>query len=509
MRKQLLAFSLLAFSVSGCDLAPDFKLPDVLMPAAFKEETAVQAPTVAPASDGKWKRFDEHAQIEEFAWWRMFNTPALDSVMELAMKDNPSLEVAVQRVNAARAVAEEAGADLYPTVSLGFGPERQRLSPATLNATAPPGFVIPSKPYTLYTANGTISYELDLFDKNRNTARAATHDEEAEEANYRAARLSLQADIAQTYFRIASLRMEEGILKKTIATREDALKATREKVNAGMSNTLELSTFETDLANVKVDAAGVAQELAISEHALAILVGKPPSELKIETAELKAAPPIVPAGLPSTLLERRPDIKQAEKQIAAANARIGVARAGYFPDISLSATGGFVAKDLSNLFQWSNRSWLIGPLAGTIITQPIFEGGAIAAARAEVEADYQGAVANYRASVLNAFREVEDQLSGTRNIATQSVEINNALDAATRAYSVAKQRYEVGYSSHLDYLDAERSYLAAQRNRVEIIGNQYVTTIQLVKALGGSWQAPSKPESTGQTPLATNNTPAK
>ncbi len=502
MRKQLIAYSLLAFSVAGCDLAPEFKLPEMLKPAAFKEDQTVETATVAPATDGRWKRFDEHAQIEEFAWWRMFNTPALDSLMDQAMKDNPTLEIAAQRVNTARAIADRRDAALLPSIGLGFGPQRSLQSPESMKPNMPAGTTLETKPYTLYTANGTISYELDLFGKNRGTARAAAKDADAEEANYRAARLSLQAEIAQTYYRVAALRMEDAILRKTITTREDALGLTKQRVEAGLSNTLELSTFETDLANVKADAAGVAQNLAVAEHSLAILIGVPPSELKVETADITLAPPSVPAGMPSTLLERRPDIKQAAQQIAAANERIGVARAGYFPDISLSAMGGFVSGDLNTLFDWSNRTWMIGPLAGTILTQPIFEGGAIAAARAETQADYAGAVANYKASVLNAFREVEDQLSATRNVATQSSEIAKALTAAKRAHTVAGERYKVGYSSHLDFLDAERSYLAAQRNQAQVLGNQYIATIQLVKALGGSWQAPSTPEKTGDAPLA-------
>ena len=493
MRK-LVTVSLLAFAVSGCDLAPDFTLPEVLKPAAFKEDKLADAPSVAPATDGKWKRFDEHAKIEEFAWWRMFNAPTLDTLMDQAMKDNPTLEVAVQRVNAARAVAESRGADLYPSVGLGIGPERQLQSPESLKPNMPPGTSVSTHPYTLYTVRGTISYDLDLFGKNRGQARAATQDERGEEANYRAARLSLQAEVAQGYFRLAALRMEEDILTKTVATREASLAHLRQKQSVGAVDTLVVATAESDLATSKADAAAVTQAREVAEHGLAILVGKPPSEMTIETAALSGTLPTVPAGMPATLLERRPDIQQAETLIAAANERIGVARAGYFPDISLSASGGFVSGDLKDLFNWSNRTWMIGPLAGTILTQPIFEGGAIAAARAQSQADYESAVASYRASVLNAFREVEDQLSGVRAIATQVEQTHAAVAASTRAHAVASERFKVGYASHLDYLDAERGLLAAKRGHVQALGNSYITTVQLVKALGGSWQAPTVPE---------------
>jgi outer membrane protein, multidrug efflux system len=274
------------------------------------------------------------------------------------------------------------------------------------------------------------------------------------------------------------------------------------KVGEELVDSLVLSQAETDLATAKAEGASVAQSLAVAEHALAALLGVVPSQLNVTTAELKAAPPRIPAGIPSALLERRPDIKQAEKLIAAANERIGVARGGYFPDISISATGGSVASSLSDVFKWSSRTWAIGPLAGTILTQPIFEGGKIAAARAQTNADYQGAVATYRGSVLTAFREVEDQLSGLRNVNVQEAASRDAVAAATRARAVAKARVENGYSSQLDYLDVDRQLLAAKRSHIQTRGQQYITTIQLVKALGGSWQAAPVPEKTGETPAA-------
>ncbi|MES2984609.1 MAG: efflux transporter outer membrane subunit [Pseudomonadota bacterium] len=501
MRKFLLASASL-LALTACDLSPDYTLPNFALPSLFKEDTVVAEATVEPATDGKWKRFDEKAKVEEFAWWRMFNDPALDALEEQAMKDNPSLEAAAERVNRARAVADNQDASLFPTLSAGFGPSRQLQSPASIKPNLPPGTAAVTKPYTLYDAKGTISYELDLFGKNRNLSRAAADDAQAEENNYRAARLNLQAEVAQAYYRLAALRMESAIVQKTIATRSDAFALTRKKREVGEVDDLIVASSETDLANVQADAAVLAQNQALQEHALAILVGKLPSELTVGAIALNAKPPVVPAGLPSTLLERRPDIRVAEKQIAAANARIGVARTGYFPDISLSATGGFTSGELSDLFEWSNRTWLIGPLAGTILTQPLFEGGRLAAQLAQSKADYAASVATYRGSVLQAFREVEDQLSGLRNLSDQAAATSTALRSATRANDVAKQRYDVGYASHLEYLDAQRSFLNAQRGQVQVLGNRYVTTIQLVKALGGSWQAAPLPEKLAE-PIST------
>lgn len=493
MRRSLLLGAML-LPLTACNLAPDYVLPEIFKPAAFKEDVSEQVADVEPASDGKWKRVDETAQIEEFAWWRMFNDAKLDALMERAMKDHPTLEIAIARVAAARGLADDRAADLYPAVSVGVGPERSRQSPAGQEPNLPPGTPANVKPYTLYSARGNITYDLDLFGQTRGRVRAAQKDAKAQENNYRAARLTLQADLAQAYYRVAALRAEDKILKDTLATRDKTLELTRQKHAVGAVDTLVLSSAEAEQASVKSDASVVAQSLAVAEHGLAALVGVSPAQLNADVTNLAKAPPAIPAGLPASLLERRPDVQAAVAQIAAANERIGVARGGYFPDISLSAMGGFVAGDISDLFKWSNRTWMIGPLAGTVLTQPIFEGGRLAAAKAQTQADFQSAVASYKQSVLTAFREVEDQLSGVRNVNEQNKAVEVGLAAATRAYQAASERFKVGYSSHLEFLDAERSLLAAQRLKAQVRGNHYIATIQLVKALGGSWQAQVMPE---------------
>lgn len=523
MRK-FLALLCCSTSLAACDLSPDYSLPSFDLGTQFKEENAApdaaaNAAPIEPVTDGKWKRFDEKAQIEEIAWWRMFGDEALNTLMEDAMRENPSLEQAAQRVIQARAVADSAGASLLPSVGLGAGPTRQLQSPASIEPNMPAGTTINTKPYTLYSAQGTISYELDLFGKNRNNTRAAEEDANAQSNTYRAARQSLQADVAQTYFQLRALQEESRLLARTIATREEALSLTRQKRDVGMIDDVTFGSSETDLANVKASAAAVAQQQAVAEHALAILVGKPPVALSVAHGALPASVPAIPGGLPSSLLERRPDVKAAEKSIAAANARIGVAKAGYFPDITLSASGGFTSGELNDLFNWSSRTWALGPLAGTVLTQPIFEGGRIAAVTAQRDAAYAESVAAYRGAVLQAFREVEDQLSNQKNLADQYAANRTALASATRTYDIAKQRYSVGYSSYLEQLDAERNQLAAQRTDVQLRGNRLIATVQLLKALGGSWEgtavslpnapapelmkpAAATPESTGTLPFA-------
>lgn len=492
--------------VSACDLSPDYTLPKIQLSELFKEdnteskilvEPVVTSNVVAPITDGRWKRFDKTAKLTEIAWWRMFDDDTLNTLMDTAMKDNPSLVVAIERVNAARGNADETGAPLLPSVSVGFGPERLQQSSAAINANLPPEAQIRTQPYTLYTARGTISYELDVFGKNRATARAASHDAEAQQDDYLAARTALQAEVAQAYFRLMSLRNEESAVNESLAALEEKLALTKRKQQVGAIDNVVLFDVEKAFATAQSDAAIVAQSRAASEHALALLLGIVPSQLDVKTSSLSKAPPQVPAGLPSSLLERRPDIKSAERKIAAANERIGVARSGYFPDISLSASGGTVASVVEDLFKWSSRTWALGPLAGTILTQPIFEGGRLAAVRAQADANYNGAVATYRESVLKAFEEVEDQLSSVRQNAIQVAAAKNGFNAAASAYGIAQARFKVGTISKLEYLDAKRGWLQAKRSNSQALGEHYIATVQLVKALGGAWQDNPGPEKIG------------
>lgn len=490
-------------AISGCDLSPDYTLPTISMADFIKNDKktpllAVAPITtqkeVAPIADGRWKRFDPYTKHQAIAWWRMFDDSTLNALMEQALKNNPSLREAIERVKAARGFADESGAPLLPSVSVGFGPERLQQSSAAINANLPPSARIRTKPYTLYTARGTISYELDVFGKNRATARAASHDAQAQMYDYLAARTALEAEIVQTYFRLISQREEERLVNEDLAAFDESLTLMRERFRIGDVDRVALAALEQNFALAQSNAATAANARAVTEHALAELMGIVPSALSLKTHALTQPPPLVPAGLPSSLLERRPDIKSAANKIAAANERIGVARSGYFPDISLSASGGTAASVIEDLFKWSSRTWALGPLAGTILTQPIFEGGRLAAVRAQADANYHAAVARYKASVLKAFREVEDQLSYVQQSAIASQAAMHAERAARQAFTVIGARYHVGAVSKPEYLTSKREWLQAERNKIQATGQYYIATVQMVKALGGSWQAIPPPE---------------
>lgn len=489
MRHYPYALSLLI--LAACDLSPDFTLPSFDLPAQFKEQpvAAEVAAPLEPIADGKWKRFDHNARLDETAWWKIFNDPMLDALEEQALTDSPALDAALARVSAARAATDTAFADLFPAVSIGAGPLRQKPAVANINGSFPAAAVRNIKPYTLYQVRGQVSYDLDLFGKTRNNIRDTEFRADAEQQRYIAARLALQADVAQAYFAYAAASRELEVVQQSAEAQSKNLKLTRKKRDLGEVDDLAVGAQETEFSSAQQSAARLMQVKAIQQHRLALLLGKTPAGFTLNQATLPAAPPNIPLVLPGSLLERRPDLQAAAAEIAAANARIGVARAGYFPDISLSASGGFTSNTIDDLFQWSSRTWALGPLAGTILTQPVFQGGRVAATVAASRADYQAAVANYRQAVLQAFSEVEDQLSGLRHLRDEANAAEQARQTAARAFGIAQARYQLGYSSYLEYLDAQRALLAAGREVAQLQGNRMVTAVQLIRALGGRWDA--------------------
>lgn len=464
--------------LASCSLAPDLVMPDTKTPAAFKE---------APKSDekitdGAWAPAHPNA-VAGGAWWSVFNDKQLDDLINEAKAQSPTLEAAKERLAQARARSGIADSALLPRLDVGAGPTVGQPSAASLGL---PHGSMPKTTYT-YTASGTISYEADLFGKNRANSNAAELSAASAEATYQAAMLSLEADVAQAYYTLRSLDREQEILNTTQKLREETRDLTKRSLKIGDVSELDVTRAESELAQTKAEALDVGKRRAEAEHNLALLLGKPPANLNMAKNAISGIPPTVPAGVPSELLERRPDIQAAQKQMAAANEGIGVARAAFFPVLNLTASGGFQSNQLSQLFDWSSRTWLLGPLAGTMLTAPIFDAGQNISNLALSKAEFREAVANYRQSVLVAFKEVEDQLSGLRYLKGEAEAQAEGVRAARKAFSIAKTRYENGYISYLEFIDAQRSLLAAERGEVQVLGGRYITTVQLIRALGGSW----------------------
>jgi multidrug efflux system outer membrane protein len=477
-----------ALLLSAC-AAPEFKQPAVATPTAFKElQTPPATATVdevRSAPDGTtWRQARAAEAQPRGEWWRAFNDEALNSLVAQAAANNQNLVVAAARVKQARAVAGIAEADRIPQVGLNVGAQRERLSP--LEAALAPGS--PVAPLTAYQAKLSASYEVDLFGRVSSNVAAARGDAGAVEATYRSVLLSLQADVAQNYFRLRSLDAEIDTVTQTVRLREESVRITQHRFDEGDIGEFDLARAKTELSTARAEAIGLQRQRASSEHALAVLLGQAPASFSEPVKPLldSDALPVIPAGMPSSLLERRPDIAAAQRNMEAANARIGVARSAMFPALTLSAAGGGVGTSMAEVFKWTSRSWLLG--AGLAL--PIIDGGRNRNNVVRSEAALDEAVGSYRESVLNAFAEVEDNLSGLRVLAGQSVELDQAVVSARRSADLAQKLYDAGRSSYIDLLDAQRNLATVQRNAVQLRGERALTTVALIRALGGGWDAP-------------------
>jgi multidrug efflux system outer membrane protein len=479
---------LAALLLSAC-AAPAFKQPAVSTPAAFKEAQvltpAASPETVRSAADGTtWKLAQPAESQPRGEWWKAFNDTRLDGLIAQATASNQNLTVAAARVKEARAIAGIAEADRIPQVGVGIGAQRAQSAP--LEAGVTPGSRI--SPVTSYKANLSASYEVDLFGRVSSNVAAARGDAGAVEATYRSVLLSLQADVAQTYFRLRSLDAELATVNQTVRLREESVRVTGRRFALGDIGEFDLSRAKTELSTARAEAIGLQRQRATAEHALAVLLGQPASNFGAASDPLEATAslPLIPAGLPSALLERRPDIASAQRTMEAANARIGVARSAMFPALSIGANGGGVAGTFADVFKWSSRSWLLG----AALSMPLIDGGRNRSNVVRSEASLEEAVGSYRQSVLVAFAEVEDNLAGLRVLAGQGAEIEQALTSARRSADLAQKLYDAGRSGYLEYLDAQRNLATVERTAVQLRGDRAVTTVALIRALGGGWDAP-------------------
>ena len=467
-----------ALLLAGCG-APRFRQPEITVPAAFKEDRKVFS-----AADGSTWKVGRPAEAEPRGeWWRAFGDPSLDALVAEATAGNQDLAVAAARVKQARAIAGIAEADRIPQLGVGVGAQRERLSP--LEAQLPRGTAV--APMNVYSARLSASYEVDLFGRVSSNVAAARGDAGATEATYRSVLLSLQADVAQTYFRLRSLDAEIATVGRSVQLREESVRITGRRFELGDIGEFDLSRARTELSTARAEAIGLQRQRASAEHALAVLLGRPAADFSAPAQPLEenGALPLIPAGLPSSLLERRPDIASAQRTMEAANARIGVARAAMFPLLTISAAGGGVGASMAEVFKWSSRSWLLG----AALSAPLVDGGRNRSNVVRSEAALEEAVGAYRQSVLAAFAEVEDNLAGLRVLASQGVEIEAAVVSARRSADLAQKLYDAGRGSYLELIDAQRNLAQVERNAVQLRGDRAITTVALIRALGGGWDA--------------------
>lgn len=466
--------------LSGCSLAPKYEVPSTPTTATFKE--APQQP-LSPEEAGTWKTAQPSEDVARGEWWKVFEDTKLNDLEQQALDANQNLKAAAARVKEARAMNQAARAGLFPSLDAGFGPTRQRVSAASLFEAD--GTNVPQQ--TFWRAQASASYEVDLFGRVASTVDAARADTERSEALFRSVMLALQADVAQNYFALRELDAESEVFGNAVDLRQQALKLVQRRYTEGEITELDVSRAKAELATAQSDAMTVQRLRATSEHSLAVLLGKAPAEFSMAAAPLKPVNLRVPPGLPSSLLERRPDIAAAERSMAAANSRIGIAKAAFFPSLTITGTGGFESATIGDLFKWSSRAFLLGPLAGTALNIPIFDGGRRKGNLANARAVYEEDVANYRQQVLVAFREVEDNLSDMRILEEQTKTQNEAVKASQRAADLSRSQYTEGAVNYLDVIDSERTVLQARRSAVQLQGVQAASTVNLIRALGGGW----------------------
>jgi multidrug efflux system outer membrane protein len=457
----VLSILLVTSALTACSNAPKYEVPTAPGPDKFKEASIYET-YWQPASN-------KAGQVDQGKWWLIFNDPDLDALQEQATQYNPNLQAAAARVQQADAIVNEARSALFPAIDLSAGVTRGNIATGDLT--------------TAYSILGAISYEIDFFGRVRDAVKVVKANKKQADELYRQALLFLHADVAQNYFMLQALDTERNLLRQTIRSREEYQQLVLRRFKEGEAAEQESLRAQAELASVRADLLAIDQNRAVVEHALSVLVGKAPSEFTQSEKELPHSLPLVPAGLPSSVLERRPDIAVAQAQLAANNAKIGIARAAFFPVIGLTAQGGTVSDDLGGIFKWSNRAWAVGPL----LSLPIFDGGRRKAELAFANAEFQESVATYRQDVLVAFKEVEDNLSSLRLEAERAKQLYEAAEKAKKAENISQIRYREGESSFLEVLDTQRDTLAAQRAYTQTQGQRFATTINLIRALGGGW----------------------
>lgn len=464
---RIVMHGLLVLLLSACTMGLDYQRPQALVPIQFK-------------NDAPWKEATPNDAQPKGNWWELYQDPVLNKLEEQAAAANQTLQAAYSRLSQAQASLGISQADRIPRLDLNGSASRQRTA-ADLSATGR------SRIDNQFSLPMVLSYEIDLWGRVKRSIEAAEADTESAVADYRTLLLSLQAELARSYFALRSVDAEIGLLEQTIELRRATRDLVKSKFNNGQVGQLDLFRAETVLASTEAEAVGLQKQRGELENGIAVLIGLSPSSFALVTVPLDQGPPKITSGLPSQLLERRPDVAAAERQMAAASARIGVAKTAFFPAISLTGSGGYGSNQADSVFDWNNRTWGIGPA----ISLPIFDAGRNSANLDRSRAIYEESIANYRQQVLVAFQEVEDGLNGLQILDLQGQSLQRAVTAAEQALKLSEKRYRAGLVSYLEVVDTQRSALQAERALTQLRGEQMSTSVLLIKALGGGWKSSS------------------
>ncbi len=445
---------------TACAIGPNYRRPPLQTSAAYKE------------ADG-WKPSEPADALDRGPWWEIFNDDVLNGLEARLNISNESLKAAAQSVEEARALVRQARSNFWPTVAASAG--RQRT------------VVADNDPITLNSAGISGSWDLDLWGRIRRSTESSRASMQASEATLASARLAAQAELAIDYFALRAQDQLQIILNDIVAAEQQSLKITENRYRVGVAAKGDVVSAQTQLLSSQAEQVNAPLQRAILEHAIAVLVGQQPADFSVAPASMRADVPTVPAGLPATLLERRPDVAQAERQVAAANAQIGLAISAYFPSLTVTGSDDYQANTISRLIRTANRVWAIGPT----VALSVFDGGLRRAQVAQARAAYELSVDNYRQTVLTSLQQVEDNIASLRVLEQRAVIEGAAVKAAREAESLTLNQYKAGTVPYSSVITAQTTRLNAEQTELSVLSGRLQASVAMIQALGGGWRASS------------------
>ena len=467
---RLLVLTLLL--LSGCAVGPNYQKPSAPVPAAYKEPPPPESPAAAPEM---WKPAEPRDDAHRGKWWEVFGDSELDALEEQVTVSNLTIAQAEAQFRGARAAVRGARADFFPTVTASASVTRSQ------TGTSPP--------INQYSLPADLSYEVDVWGRVRRSVESSVALAQASAADLEAVRLTMHSELALDYFALRGLDTQKNLLDTNVVAYEKALQMTMNRYNQGVVSGVDVAQAQTLLETTRAQATDLSVSRAQFEHAIATLVGKAPADFSIAPLPGLSPPPAIPAGVPSELLERRPDIAASERRVASANAQIGIAIAAFFPRLLLAAAGGYEGSTLADWFTLPSRFWSIGPS----VVATLLDGGKRRAVTEQARASHEATVAVYRLQVLTAFQDVEDNLAALRLLGEEAAQQAAAVKAADRSLTLARNRYLTGTTTYLEVVTAQAVALSNQRTAVEIQVRRLTAAVNLIKALGGGWRASDLP----------------
>jgi NodT family efflux transporter outer membrane factor (OMF) lipoprotein len=469
-RKTALLTALSAFLTAACTVGPNYRRPTMPVPVAFKE----------PPPEG-FKQAQPSDALQKGKWWEIYEDPALNALEEQVSVSNQSLIGAEAQFRQAKAAVLVARSGLYPTVTANASALEGQNAALNSNVVGRLG--------STYLAAVTASWEPDLWGNIHRGITSAATTAQASFGDLENARLLFQSELAQDYFQLHGLDSEMDLLQRTASSYMEYLTLTRNRFAGGVASDLDVAQAESQLDSVQSSLIDLGVLRAQLEHAIAILTGKAPADLTIPTALLTAPPPPVPIAVPSELLERRPDIAASERRVASANEQIGIAMAAFYPTVALSASGGFESLSIASWFSFPSRIWSVGPT----LAQTLFDAGRRKAVVAEQQAGYDATVAAYRQTVLTAFQQVEDNLAALRILEQEQAKVQETIQAANRALTVSTAQYRAGTTTYLTVITEQAALLSAEDTATQVLTRRLASSVGLIQALGGGWDASKMP----------------